>query len=83
MSPPSPPSLRPSLSLSVPPPPSQVLSDATEKVKEKSCYALEAFCENLGDYFAANRPRSRLPSASATRPHAVSVTIDTKLCFNS
>ena len=28
---------------------SQVLNDATEKVKEKSCYALEAFCENLGD----------------------------------
>ena len=27
----------------------QVLNDATEKVKLKSCYALEAFCENLGD----------------------------------
>ena len=26
-----------------------VLNDATEQVKEKSCYALEAFCENLGD----------------------------------
>ena len=26
-----------------------VLNDATERVKEKSCYALEAFCENLGD----------------------------------
>ena len=26
-----------------------MLYDATEKVKEKSCYALEAFCENLGD----------------------------------
>ena len=27
----------------------QVLNDATERVKEKSCYALESFCENLGD----------------------------------
>ena len=26
-----------------------MLNDATEKVKEKSCYALEAFCENLGE----------------------------------
>ena len=26
----------------------QVLNDATENVKEKSCYALESFCENLG-----------------------------------
>ena len=29
--------------------PAQALNDATEKVKEKSCYALEAFCENMGD----------------------------------
>ena len=26
-----------------------MLNDATEKVKEKSCYALESFCENLGE----------------------------------
>ena len=26
-----------------------VLNDATEQVKEKSCYALEAFCEHLGE----------------------------------
>jgi len=40
-----------------------VLNDATERVKEKSCYALESFCENLG---ASHRP-ARRRAATLTR----------------
>lgn len=68
-----------SLSLPSPPPPplpiEQVLNDATERVKEKSCYALEAFCENLGAAHSAPlpAPRQRILGLFTAAPEVVMV----------
>ena len=51
----------------------QVLNDATEKVKEKSCYALEAFSENLGELHK---------SLNAFKTYGLGDDLS-KLCFNS